>query len=176
MSLGDNGGDKVRIWWITASTAVYQLLCYQPANSSSSVKLYAAVLTVYNQPQRLVLFENFNQHNPSSIANCDPIRIPQYKVSEAAAAASINLESFAAAFFVDASYFFQARQSSWTWPNMTSLALTSRLLKPNAIFDEVDNMLRDAAAAAIKMPSLRVMEIWNGRRGVAVMTRVRMYR
>jgi len=72
---------------------------------------------------------------------------------------------------VNASYFFQAREPFWKWPNLTSLALTSRLLAPDKSPVEIDNMLRAAAAAAMKMPILETMEIWNGQDGLAMLFR-----
>lgn len=132
------------------------------------------------QIRRLVLFENFNQLYPlsffSSISECDAIRTPAFDVSQAVARASLNLEHLSASFIVDASYFFDAREHSWRWPNLTSLALTSRLLAPDESPVEVDNMLRSAAAAAMKMPKLETMEIWNGREGLAMLFRYQLAR
>ncbi|KAJ4269944.1 hypothetical protein NW762_001615 [Fusarium torreyae] len=71
----------------------------------------------------------------------------------------------------DAGYFFAARQDSWTWDKLTSLALTSRVLTHDANISDINNMLRDAAATALKMPRLDTMELWNGRRGVAMLFR-----
>ena len=36
---------------------------------------------------------------------------------------------------------------------------------------ELDGMLRAAAAAAVKMPNLKTMEIWNGEKGLAMLFR-----
>jgi len=72
---------------------------------------------------------------------------------------------------VDASQFFDARELSWKWPNLTWLALTSRLLVPQERPTELDDMLRAAAAAAMKMPNLETMEIWNGEKGLAMLFR-----
>jgi hypothetical protein len=105
---------------------------------------------------------------------CDPIRIPTSDVSRAAANASLELEHLSVSFMVDASYFFHAREPSWMWPNLTSLALTSRLLAPDESPTEIDNMLRAAAAAAMKMPNLEITEIWNGRVGLAMLFRYQL--
>jgi hypothetical protein len=77
--------------------------------------------------RRLVLFENFNQTYPASYTNlgCDPMRIPSSYVSRAVANASLTLEHLSASFIVDASDFFDARELSWKWPNLTWLALIS---------------------------------------------------
>jgi hypothetical protein len=52
-----------------------------------------------------------------------------------------------------------------------SLALTSKLLDPDASTTDIDGMLLDAAAAALNMPKLKTMEIWNGREGLAMLFR-----
>jgi hypothetical protein len=126
-----------------------------------------------NQLRRLVLFENFNEEYTLTFRAwaCDPIRIPTSDVSRAVANASLELEHLSASFVVDASYFFHAREPSWKWPNLTSLALTSRLLAPDESPIEIDNMLRTAAATAMKMPNLETMEIWNGQVGLAMLFR-----
>ncbi|KAJ9213918.1 hypothetical protein DTO166G4_4529 [Paecilomyces variotii] len=60
-----------------------------------------------------------------------PIRTPTPDVSRVVANASLELEHLSASFMVDASYFFCSREPSWKWPNLTSLALTSRLFAPD---------------------------------------------
>lgn len=71
----------------------------------------------------------------------------------------------------DAGHFFSARQDPWKWEKLTHLALTSRDLTHDADTSDINNLLRDAAAAALKMPRLDTMELWNGRRGVAMLFR-----
>ena len=72
---------------------------------------------------------------------------------------------------VEASQIFAARQSSWQWPNLTRLTLTSLLLAPGQSTEEVDDILTEAAAAARRMPRLETMETWNGEMGVAMLFR-----
>ncbi|OHW91666.1 hypothetical protein CSPAE12_09648 [Colletotrichum incanum] len=72
---------------------------------------------------------------------------------------------------IDASYFVEARNGSWKWEDLTSLALTSRVLTDNADVADINDMLRDAAAAALKMPKLETLEMWNGREGIAMLFR-----
>ncbi|KAI1096932.1 hypothetical protein F5B19DRAFT_499121 [Rostrohypoxylon terebratum] len=121
--------------------------------------------------RRLVLFENFNQIYPRSYPGCKPFRIPDRRCSKWIAIVSLQLDHLSASFIVDASYFFDARKPSWEWPNLTSLALTSRLLTPDEGSSGIDSLLRAAAAAAMKMPKLQIMEIWNGREGLAALFR-----
>lgn len=72
-----------------------------------------------------------------------------------------------ASFIIDASHFFQARQPSWKWHSLTTLILTLELLVPYETSGEANDMLFDAAAAAREMPNLELVEIWNGRAGLA---------
>lgn len=88
-----------------------------------------------------------------------------------AAEASLKLKDFSGAFLVEAADFFSSRQSSWKWKNLQSLILTSQLLVPESGSAEIDQMLKDAAAAAMKMPLLVTMEIWNGKGALASLFR-----
>jgi hypothetical protein len=73
---------------------------------------------------------------------------------------------------VDAScYFFHDREPSWKWPNLTSLALTSRLLAPDANPIEIENMVLAAATVAMKMLKLETIDIRNGQVGLAMLFR-----
>ncbi|PQE16276.1 Oxoglutarate iron-dependent oxygenase protein [Rutstroemia sp. NJR-2017a WRK4] len=123
--------------------------------------------------RRLVIFENFDQTYSASYMRlgCDPVRIPSSSVSRAVANASLTLEHLSASFIVDASQFFHAWELSWKWLNLTWLALTSQLLVPQERPRELDDMLQAAAAAAMKMPNLKTMEIWNGDKGLAMLFR-----
>ena len=104
-------------------------------------------------------------------SDCDPIRIPAYAVSREVANISLKLEHLPASFMVDASYFFHACEPSWRWHNLTSLTPTSRLLVPDDSPTEIDDMLKAAAAMAMKIPNLETMKIWNGRKGMAMFSR-----
>ncbi|TEY62241.1 hypothetical protein BOTCAL_0165g00010 [Botryotinia calthae] len=124
------------------------------------------------QLQRLIIFENFDQTYPASYrTDCDPMRILSSSISRALANASLKLEHLSLSFMVEASHFFKARELSWKWPNLTWLALTSRLLIPQELPAELDDMLQAAAAAAMNMPNLEIMEIWNGKKGLAMLFR-----
>ncbi|KAJ0162361.1 hypothetical protein CTA2_4680 [Colletotrichum tanaceti] len=134
--------------------------------------------------KRLVVFENFNQRYPvtmrrfdggDELTGCERIRTPAPAVGQTVALASLKLEHLAASFIADASHFFEVRPA-WEWPNLTSLVITSRLLTPDEDPVEVGAMLRAAAAAAMKMPRLETMEIWNGRKGLAALFRYQALR
>lgn len=116
--------------------------------------------------KRLVIFENFNEQY-SSILGRPPVRRPTILVSEALAEVSSDLEMLSASYFVDASYFFAACEPFEMWPNLTSLTITSKHLTPRMNLQRTSRMLESAARAALKMPNLETLEIWNGRSGLA---------
>jgi hypothetical protein len=92
-----------------------------------------------------------------------------------AALASLKLEHLATSFIVDAGHFFKI-DPSWEWPNLTSLALTSKALVPDGNLTEIEALLHAAAAGAMKMPQLKTMEIWNGRKGLAGLFKYQAFR
>lgn len=69
---------------------------------------------------------------------------------------------------VEANHFFEGRRR---WHSLISLALTSGTLTNDADPEDINEMLHNAANAALRMPKLDTMEIWNGRRGMAMVFR-----
>ncbi|KAL2015916.1 hypothetical protein VTK56DRAFT_4554 [Thermocarpiscus australiensis] len=146
--------------------------------------LFESVQRFNNNLKRLAVFENFNQQYPASmqrfqdgvdLAQCDGTCNPAPAVSRMAALASLKLEHLAASFIVDASHLFEIEPSR-VWPNLTSLALTSKLLVPDENPIEIGAVLQAAAAAAMKTPQLETMEIWNGRKGLAALFKYQAFR
>ena len=146
--------------------------------------IFESIPRFNNNLKRLVVFENFNQQYPvfmqrfqfgQDINGCDSIRNPDPAVGRMVALASLKLEHLAASFIVDASHFFDIGPAS-DWPNLVSLVLTSRLLTPNTNAVEIGAMLQVAAAAAMRMPRLVTMEIWNGRKGLAALFKYQAFR
>ncbi|CVL04719.1 uncharacterized protein FMAN_12828 [Fusarium mangiferae] len=134
--------------------------------------------------KRLVVFENFNQQYPvfmqrfyqgEDLAECDSIRNPSPAVSRTIAITSLPLEHLAASFIVEARHFFEI-DPSWEWPKLTSLVLTSRLLKPEEDSTKIGALLQAAAVAALRMPRLETMDIWNGQKGLAALFQYRVNR
>lgn len=103
---------------------------------------------------------------PAMLSPCESARTPKPPVSRLAASASLNLEHFASSFIVDASYFINI-EPAWQWPNLTTIALTLKVFHPNEKPNKIVDMLRLAGEVALKMPQLEIMEIWNGRKGLA---------
>ncbi|KAF5969931.1 hypothetical protein FBULB1_9921 [Fusarium bulbicola] len=126
---------------------------------------------------KLTIFENFDEsytkiYRTPSI-RLPAIRVPSQDVSLKLARTSQHLEMLSASFMVDAREFFLAPQihDSWRWDKLTSLTLTSNVLTGDADPLHVNKMLQNAAATALRMPRLRIMELWNGRKGVAMLFR-----
>lgn len=143
------------------------------------------ILTLPATLKTLTIFEDFNEDY--NIAFCfnesireyaiqpEFIRTPHPPVSEALAQRSCTLENLFASYMVDGEDFFKACKLEWVWNNLTSIALTSRLLslcKPR--FSAVNDMLVNAGIAALRMPRLRTLEIWNGMKRHACAFRYRV--
>lgn len=127
---------------------------------------------------------------------CNNIRKPNPVIGRLVALASVTFEHLAASFLVDASDFFQLNPGwKWAdlfditkpayklefshhrslfrpvskWPRLSSLALTSKHFTPDGDPAEIGAVLQAAAVAAMNMPQLEIMEIWNGRKGLAAL-------
>lgn len=81
------------------------------------------------------------------------------------------LEYMSVAYLTDAIDFFDFDKSDpgsgLKWPNLQSLALTTRAFRPSAPSLKLSNLLVAAARAALRMPKLQTMEIFNGDRELA---------
>ncbi|WZH48287.1 hypothetical protein QYS62_009460 [Fusarium acuminatum] len=160
-----------------------QELCYEPwrelgLDETQTDRWTQNLIESFSSTQlcKLTIFENFNESYQDRLHRMlrlpfPAIRVPNPAVSQELARASLHLKTLSASFMVDAGYFFAARQRSWTWDLLTSLALTSSTLTNDTNPMDINNMLQSAAAAALKMPNLDTIEIWNGRRGLAMVFR-----
>ncbi len=110
----------------------------------------------------MTIFENFNQQYPLYWFD-DPrlIRAPNTTLGQQLARINLSVEALSASFMIDAEDFFSVLPSA-TWPNLTCLALTSRLLSPKTCPLKINHLLQAAASTAHYMPKLKTMEIWNG--------------
>lgn len=121
--------------------------------------------------KKLVLFENFDEQYTSCLADCHDVRATDPWVGRAVARASLELEHLSASFIIDAYHFFYAVKSEWTWSHLNSLTLTSQYLNAQVDPDRINDMLEAAASTALKMPKLKMFEIWNGQVGSAALLR-----
>jgi hypothetical protein len=131
-----------------------------------------------NTLRRLTIFEDFDEYfnkyfQGGSPLHAEPVRTAAPFVGAALAQASLSLEELSASFIIDAKDFFEACQPTWTWNNLTSLALTSRLLDSDKNNPAVNKMMHDASSAALNMPKLRILEIWTAGKDHACVFRYR---
>ncbi|AEO67431.1 uncharacterized protein THITE_2050923 [Thermothielavioides terrestris NRRL 8126] len=160
-------------------------------------ELFRSLASSQQPLERLVIFENFSPDyaaavneeswvppdwapphwipliRPARFEFCSPSRIASPDVSHAVCSASLRLEQLSASFIVEASHFFDCanKHTSWAWANLTSVALTTQLLVPGASLTRIEEMLREAAATALRMLKLENMEIWNGQKEFAMLFR-----
>lgn len=86
----------------------------------------------------------------------DPLNLPT-----AFASKSCEFEHLSISYMIDARDFFLSCQPSSTWPNLRSVALTSSLLQTKTHRQEIFTLLQDASLAALRMPQLESMVLWN---------------
>ncbi|KAF5544020.1 hypothetical protein FPHYL_11127 [Fusarium phyllophilum] len=178
-------------WWdqLPSVSAVTSILLRQqnrrrwkPSALAHMLACFPRLQEVYYEPwrewgdflQRLtdkVFMQGFL--DGEDLARCDSFRNPTPAVGRMIALTSLPLEHLAASFIIDASHFF-AIDSSCEWPNLTSLVLTSRLHKPEEDSTKIGALLQAAAVAALRMPRLETLEIWNGQKGLAALFQYRV--
>ena len=91
------------------------------------------------------------------------VRTPSPSIGAALAHRSVGLEKLFASYIVDANDFFRACKPYWTWDNLTTLTLTSKLFPLcNPHPPAINKMLVNAGTAALSMPQFRTMAMWNG--------------
>lgn len=120
--------------------------------------------------KRVSVFEDFNEHYDHQLMWGYPVanhmRVASPFLGSAFSSRSTRLEELSISFMVDAEHFFQACQPEWRWEELRSLALTSRSMKPLKE-EEVTNLLLMASNAAMLMPKLQTMILWNSAKGEA---------
>ncbi|KAK2728943.1 hypothetical protein CKAH01_10639 [Colletotrichum kahawae] len=80
---------------------------------------------------------------------------------------SLEFEKLSVAFFIEANDFFQSCQREWIWERLSLLCLTTRTLTQTNRPDVIASTLKNAAAAALSMPCLHTMALWNSFQGEA---------
>ncbi|KAI0201391.1 hypothetical protein F4808DRAFT_459881 [Astrocystis sublimbata] len=120
--------------------------------------------------------------------NSLPVALATSHICAAVASKRRDLQHVAVSHIIHAEHIFRHCQSTWTWPRLQSLALTSSLLHSRTIRQvaeplkitagvqpksnaeqqaRIDELLCDAAAIALRMPQLHTFVIWNGGIGYA---------
>ena len=124
-----------------------------------------------------MLFEDLNHDYIATFQgvhknlDAEPVRTASDAVGQALAAASLNLEYLSAASIVDAWHFLQACKPTWVWEKLATLVLTSRSLVPKEDCSKIHDLLQLAAGAAMAMPELNTLELWNCDKGLACVFR-----
>ncbi|OAL48465.1 hypothetical protein IQ07DRAFT_571171 [Pyrenochaeta sp. DS3sAY3a] len=126
--------------------------------------------------KRVSIFKDFNNQLSLALNNRTPYIGPDMELTSAvdlglakAFAAKIrHLEHLSISYMIDAEQFFTScQQLPCTWNLLQSLTLTSSTLARNARHQNVDTLLRNASLAALKMPQLKTMVLWNSEPGQA---------
>ena len=111
-----------------------------------------------------MIFENFHGNKPDMDV---AVQAAEIATGHALVKSSLGLEHLAASFVADASYFFDACRKWTSWPKLESLALISKGLQPLHQPASINDFLEIIAKAVMKMPRLKIMELWNGGAGFA---------
>ncbi|KAK4193354.1 hypothetical protein QBC35DRAFT_519484 [Podospora australis] len=131
--------------------------------------------------KRVSVFEDFSESLARSLQAGQPVllswqqqmeisRVVEPPIGAAFGARSVDLEQLSVAYMVNAEDFFgsAARNSSWTWHHLKSLALTSQLLRDTPQnHKRIDNLLYQAGITAARMPKLQDFALWYGIKGEA---------
>ncbi|KAL7961169.1 hypothetical protein V8C34DRAFT_274891 [Trichoderma compactum] len=122
--------------------------------------------------KRVTLLEDRQNGRAGLLAAIDPAQSASTRtanpfVGAALAKRSVDFESLSASFLVEANDFFRAYKREWTWKALRSLTLTSMYLDSKRSTEEINGMLKAAGDAALAMPMLQYLEIWNGGPGHA---------
>lgn len=94
-----------------------------------------------------------------------PIATPM--LAEVFASKSREFEHLSISYMIDAQQFFNSCQLSYTWHHLQSLTLTSLILTRTAPPPKIFTLLHNASLAALTMPQLESMVLWNGKYGEA---------
>ena len=84
---------------------------------------------------------------------------------------SLGFERFAISYFIDARQFFACCSRFYKWRRLQSLTLTASTLTQAAPKKRIYRLLCDAGKAALKMPQLERLALWNckGKEACAVL-------
>ena len=83
------------------------------------------------------------------------------RIDAAFASRSLDLEELSVSYLVDAEGFFQACEQVWVWQRLRFLALTSQVLHETTSRQRLDDLLCSAGRAALQMPRLQTLVLWN---------------
>lgn len=164
-----------RFWKILCDKGMfpYRLPVWLPSNTS--VELASAIQDSLPSHVRTVsIFEDSNDHLASALRSdmpyfevIDTSPTAGVMLAKALASKSRDFEHLSISYMVDAQQFFNSCQLYYTWRRLRSLILTSSILTPTAPRKEIYTLLCNASLAALNMPQLESMVLWNSKHGEA---------
>ncbi|KAI1475714.1 hypothetical protein F4774DRAFT_428732 [Daldinia eschscholtzii] len=104
-----------------------------------------------------------------------PAQVPWYGLFDVTgglgvvlASKSLQLQHLAISYMINAEEIFSHCQSTWSWPHLQSLALTSQLLENDLTkHKQIEDLLRRAGVLVRQMPKMHTFVLWNGGRAHA---------
>lgn len=138
----------------------------------ANISVHARMISILPGALReLTIFEDFNEdynevysHAYGGDYSDYLVRMPDVSVAIALASRSRRLTNMSVSYMVDARHFFHACRGFEEWTRLQTLDLTSPVMTTAARSYDVDALLVNAACVALRMPLLRRMTLWNGRR------------
>ncbi|OAQ72815.2 F-box domain-containing protein [Pochonia chlamydosporia 170] len=146
-----------------ADTKLFKMMSHSLPDTVESFTVFED----FNEDYNTVMF---NHGSNAWLLPTELARRPSPNVGRAMARRSQQFKKLAASYVVDAEDFFSATLDAtnvcmYSWMHLTSLYLTSRHLKRSTHGTRLSTMLEKAGTAALHMPALRTMHIWNGVKG-----------
>ncbi|KAL7915030.1 hypothetical protein GGI35DRAFT_167444 [Trichoderma velutinum] len=87
---------------------------------------------------------------------------PSESIDAVFASKSLKLQHLSISFMINAETFFRQCHSTWTWPRLQSLALTSKFLQNDAEHrHKISILLHRAGIIAQQMPMMHTFVLWN---------------
>ncbi|KAJ8128775.1 hypothetical protein O1611_g4855 [Lasiodiplodia mahajangana] len=126
--------------------------------------------------KRISIFKDFNNQLILALNNAISHSGPSMDASSAAdlqlakafAKRSHNFERLSISYMIDAQQFFTScQQLPYAWNLLQSLTLTSSTLAQTTPRRDVYTLLQNASLAALNMPQLKSMVLWNSEQGQA---------
>lgn len=120
------------------------------------------------------IFEDFNDQLALALYNdprysrlTDTSPVADLTLARAFASKSRDFERLSISYMIEAQQFFNSCQLYYTWHHLQSLTLTSSILTQTTPQKEISTLLHNASLAALNMPQLESMVLWNSKRGEA---------
>jgi hypothetical protein len=138
--------------------------------SNTSIEVASAIQDALPSHVRTVsIFEDFNDQLVLALRSdtpylgimTNPIADPM--LVRAFASKSRGFEHLSISYMIDARQFFDSCQLSYTWHHLQSLILTSSILSQTTPKKEITTLLCSAGLAALNMPQLESLVLWNGK-------------